>query len=582
MASLVERNEAGLVDTRRCRGQRGGRGHDYGSRLSACPARLRMRGLCGRGGTQALSQVRAVGRVSGEILNKVETLSLYRAREAAPMNTVKWRGLRMAAAVAVAGFVLLAAILAVSPDVTEAGRSGSDTTPPGRTDGSPTGTLPARTTSTTPSLNTDEAATCRYSTTAGVSYTRMKNTFSNTGGTSHATSVGGLEDGSTFTFYVRCRDLSRNANPDDYPIRLSVQSGADCGTPSANAYGAGTPAVGASDPSSSGPVGTWTFVPSPNVESASPSIVVDNSLQGIEAIAPDDVWTVGYANNPSGPQYSIQTLALHWDGSAWSIVATPNAPMDWSRLYGVAATSSNDVWAVGASQDVASVPGRTLVEHWDGTAWSIVPSSEPGRRRERAEGRGGRVRERRLGRWLLRRMVPVEHAHPALGRRELEPGPEPESECGIREQRALWNRRVLRGRHLGRRGFGQFDEPLRAARPPLGRCGLERDLDRRAGRRRLRIVFQERLGDVLRRLTGGRSDRLRRWLRRRHPACGLRRPLGRGGVDPDHGLHVPRPGRVLLFHELLRGLGRRERLRLGRRRGVGGRMAVPLGRDVSE
>src|SRR5207247_2313765 len=77
-------------------------------------------------------------------------------------------------------------------------------------------------------------------------------------------------------------------------------------------------------------------------------------------------------------RYSIQTPALHWDGSAWSIVATPNAPMDWSRLYGVAATSSNDVWAVGASQDVASVPGRTLIEHWDGSAWSIVPSPSPG------------------------------------------------------------------------------------------------------------------------------------------------------------------------------------------------------------
>src|SRR2546425_13187891 len=113
-----------------------------------------MRGLCGRGGTQALSQVRAVGRVSGEILNKVETLSLYRAREAAPMNTVKWRGLRMAAAVAVAGFVLLAAILAGSPDVTEARRGGSDTHPPRRADGSPTGTPPARTTPPTPSLYT--------------------------------------------------------------------------------------------------------------------------------------------------------------------------------------------------------------------------------------------------------------------------------------------------------------------------------------------------------------------------------------------------------------------------------------------
>src|SRR3989442_8277487 len=33
MASLVERNEAGVGDRRRCRGQRGGRGHDYGSRL---------------------------------------------------------------------------------------------------------------------------------------------------------------------------------------------------------------------------------------------------------------------------------------------------------------------------------------------------------------------------------------------------------------------------------------------------------------------------------------------------------------------------------------------------------------------
>src|SRR3989475_1286286 len=498
------------------------------------------------------------------------------------MNTVKWRRLSIAAAFAVAGSVLFAVIVAVSPDAAEAGRSGSDTTPPGRSDGSPTGTLPAGSTSATLSLTTDEAATCRYSTTAGVAYSRMKDTFSTTGGRSHATAVGGLRDGNTFTFYVRCRDLARNANPDDYAIRFTVQSRDDCGTPSATAHGTWTAAGGASNPPSSGPAGTWAFVPSPSVESASPSIVVDNTLQGIEAIAPDDVWTVGYANNPDGPQYSIQALALHWDGSAWSIVATPKAPMDWNRLYGVAATASNDVWAVGTSQDVASVPGRTLVEHWDGTAWSIVPSSEPGRRRERAEGRGGRVRERRLGRWLLRRMVPVEHAHPALGRRELEPGPEPVSECGIREQRALWNRRVLRGRHLGRRGFGQFDEPLRAARPPLGRCGLERDLDRRAGRRRLRIVFQERLGDVLRRLTGGRSGRLRRWLRRGRPAGGRRRPLGRGGAGPEHGLHVPRPRRVLLFPQLLPGLGRREPLRLGRPPGVGGRIAVPLGPDVSE
>src|SRR5207247_9873623 len=113
-----------------------------------------MRGLCGRGVPRHSRRSRAVGRVSGEILNKVETLSLYRAREAAPMNTVKWRGLRMVA-VAVAGFVLLAAILAVSPDASEAGGRGSDTAPPGRGGGAPTGTLPAGTTSAPLALKTD-------------------------------------------------------------------------------------------------------------------------------------------------------------------------------------------------------------------------------------------------------------------------------------------------------------------------------------------------------------------------------------------------------------------------------------------
>jgi hypothetical protein len=292
------------------------------------------------------------------------------------MKTSEWREFRMGA-VALVSFLLLAATLVISPDSAEAGRNESDTSPV-RSDGSPTGTLPAGTTSTTLSLNTDEAATCRYSTTPGVGYNRMKSSFSTTGGTSHATTVGGLEDGNTYTFYVRCRDLAKNANADDYPIQFSVQSVDDCGIPSSNAYGTWSPPVGASEPPSSEPAGTWKVVPSPSVKSESPEITVDNTLHGIDAIALDDVWAVGFANNPKGPQYSIQTLALYWDGAAWTIVPTPNAPMDWNRLYGVAAASSNDVWAVGTSQDVAYVPLRTLIEHWDGTAWSIVPSPSPG------------------------------------------------------------------------------------------------------------------------------------------------------------------------------------------------------------
>jgi len=46
-------------------------------------------------------------------------------------------------------------------------------------------------------------------------------------------------------------------------------------------------------------------------------------------------------------------------------------------LYGVAATSDNSVWAVGASAGRDGV-FRTLIEHWNGSAWTAVQSPNPG------------------------------------------------------------------------------------------------------------------------------------------------------------------------------------------------------------
>jgi|GEM_PF-5835586 len=101
--------------------------------------------------------------------------------------------------------------------------AGGSTTPaPVRSAGLPTGVLASGTTQATLSLVTDESATCRYATTAGVPYSSMNNTFSTTGGTSHATPVTGLTDGSSYSYYVRCQDSSGNANPDDYTITFSV------------------------------------------------------------------------------------------------------------------------------------------------------------------------------------------------------------------------------------------------------------------------------------------------------------------------------------------------------------------------
>ena len=104
----------------------------------------------------------------------------------------------------------------------------TDTTPPVRSNGQPSSALPAGTTQTTLSLTTNETATCRYSTTAGVTYGSMANTFSVTNGTSHSTLVTGLTNGGSYTFYVRCQDSAANANTTDFAIGFSVsQSGGD-------------------------------------------------------------------------------------------------------------------------------------------------------------------------------------------------------------------------------------------------------------------------------------------------------------------------------------------------------------------
>ncbi|MBI4304545.1 MAG: hypothetical protein HY665_09455, partial [Chloroflexi bacterium] len=97
-----------------------------------------------------------------------------------------------------------------------------DTTPPVRSNGQPTGTLPAGTTSVTISLTTNEPATARYATTPGVSYDAMSNNFTTTGGTSHSTLVTGLADGNTYTYYVRTSDAAGNNNTDDYLISFSI------------------------------------------------------------------------------------------------------------------------------------------------------------------------------------------------------------------------------------------------------------------------------------------------------------------------------------------------------------------------
>ena len=110
----------------------------------------------------------------------------------------------------------------------------------------------------------------------------------------------------------------------------------------------------------------WMAVPSPDQGP------VQYTLNGVASVSANDVWAVGDLLGSTG---EFQTLVEHWDGSAWSVVASPNQGTSSNYLYGVTAISASNVWAVGSYN--GSVV-QTLVEHWNGSAWSVVSSPNIG------------------------------------------------------------------------------------------------------------------------------------------------------------------------------------------------------------
>jgi hypothetical protein len=94
-------------------------------------------------------------------------------------------------------------------------------------------------------------------------------------------------------------------------------------------------------------------------------------LLGAAARTSTDAWAVGEQFAAAG-QAPPPPVSYHWNGFAWSIVATPTLGVS-SALLAVSASAATDAWAVGFS-----ILGRhddgTLIEHWNGTAWSVNSS----------------------------------------------------------------------------------------------------------------------------------------------------------------------------------------------------------------
>ncbi len=112
----------------------------------------------------------------------------------------------------------------------------------------------------------------------------------------------------------------------------------------------------------------WKTVTSPNITGN------DNFLNSVAVISGKDVWADGESSNSSSN--TTQTLIEQWNGTQWSIVASPNPSSTFLNLSGMAAVSSTNIWAVGFYQD-SSFNTYALIEKWNGTQWNIVPISIP-------------------------------------------------------------------------------------------------------------------------------------------------------------------------------------------------------------
>ncbi len=115
---------------------------------------------------------------------------------------------------------------------------------------------------------------------------------------------------------------------------------------------------------------SWTVMNTPLTSGASGSHVQD-----VEVVGPDDIWFFGEFVSGSG----APALAMHWNGSTFTVVATPS-PAGGTPGWGLeagSAVSADDIWAVGGGSD-GDYSASGYIVHWNGSQWTRVQGPTPG------------------------------------------------------------------------------------------------------------------------------------------------------------------------------------------------------------
>jgi len=162
---------------------------------------------------------------------------------------------------------------------------------------------------------------------------------------------------------------------------ISCVSGTDC-------WAVGTALTGNGG---GGPHGTlienwngtsWSIVPSPDPTGPG---VVGAILQSVSCTSASNCFAVGYSTDDNGE--NLNDVILQWNGTAWSIVPGAATGQTYDQLSTVTCLAADDCWAVGNAGPEQQNPNflpiypggaigdQGLIEHWDGTSWTITPSA---------------------------------------------------------------------------------------------------------------------------------------------------------------------------------------------------------------
>jgi hypothetical protein len=145
-----------------------------------------------------------------------------------------------------------------------------------------------------------------------------------------------------------------------------------CGSPSScwagGYFGTSAPALTTENQILHGNGGRWATAVVPDPGGTHARAV--NYVIGSACTSAGNCWAVGTDGNSARAD---RNQALHWNGSAWSLVTTPD-PAGTGKsavnvLLSVSCTSAASCWAVGAAKKPAG-PVENEILYWNGTSWA--------------------------------------------------------------------------------------------------------------------------------------------------------------------------------------------------------------------